>query len=135
MNTGGAGGEEEEPIRLRAAAHVQGAESVRLRRLQFAQDGGRVDLDHLVGGANLVETGRVSPRDGHVGGGGGNAKQRRQGVMADTRVPFARVAGFVEGVNYRKQKAIATIESPEYRAAQKLLAGAVEREVRIVEGV
>jgi len=33
------------------------------------------------------------------------------------------------------EKAIATIESPEYRAAQKLLAGAVEREVRIVEGV
>ena len=33
------------------------------------------------------------------------------------------------------EKAIATIESAEYRAAQKLLAGAVEREVRIVEGV
>ena len=33
------------------------------------------------------------------------------------------------------EKAIATIESAEYRAAQKLLEGAVEREVRIVEGV
>jgi len=33
------------------------------------------------------------------------------------------------------EKAIATIESPEYRAAQKLLEGAVEREIRIVEGV
>jgi uncharacterized protein (DUF1330 family) len=33
------------------------------------------------------------------------------------------------------EKAIQTIESAEYRAAQKLLAGAVEREVRIVEGV
>ena len=33
------------------------------------------------------------------------------------------------------EKAIATIESAEYRAAQKLLEGAVEREIRIVEGV
>ena len=33
------------------------------------------------------------------------------------------------------QKAIATVESAEYRAAQKLLEGAVEREIRIVEGV
>ena len=33
------------------------------------------------------------------------------------------------------EKAIATVESAEYRAAQKLLEGAVEREVRIVEGV
>jgi len=33
------------------------------------------------------------------------------------------------------EKAIATIESSEYRAAQKLLEGAVEREIRIVEGV
>jgi len=33
------------------------------------------------------------------------------------------------------EKAIATIESAEYRAAEKLLEGAVEREIRIVEGV
>jgi len=33
------------------------------------------------------------------------------------------------------EKAISTIESPEYRAAQKLLEGAVEREIRIVEGI
>jgi hypothetical protein len=33
------------------------------------------------------------------------------------------------------EKAIATIESAEYRAAAKLLEGAVEREIRIVEGV
>jgi uncharacterized protein (DUF1330 family) len=33
------------------------------------------------------------------------------------------------------EKAIATIESAEYRAAVKLLEGAVEREIRIVEGV
>ena len=33
------------------------------------------------------------------------------------------------------QNAIATIESAEYRAAQTLLEGAVEREIRIVEGV
>jgi uncharacterized protein (DUF1330 family) len=33
------------------------------------------------------------------------------------------------------QKAISTIESAEYQAAQKLLEGAVEREVRVVEGV
>ncbi len=33
------------------------------------------------------------------------------------------------------EKAISTIESPEYRAAQKLLEDAVDREVRIVAGV
>jgi uncharacterized protein (DUF1330 family) len=33
------------------------------------------------------------------------------------------------------EKAIATFESAEYRAAHNLLAGAVERDVRIVEGV
>jgi uncharacterized protein (DUF1330 family) len=33
------------------------------------------------------------------------------------------------------ERAIATIESAEYQAAKKLLDGAVEREVRIVEGV
>lgn len=33
------------------------------------------------------------------------------------------------------EKAISTIESPEYRAAQKLLEGAAEREIRIVEGI
>jgi uncharacterized protein (DUF1330 family) len=33
------------------------------------------------------------------------------------------------------EKAISTIESPEYRAAQKRLEGAVDREVRIVAGV
>ena len=33
------------------------------------------------------------------------------------------------------EKAISTIESAEYQAALKLLDGAVEREVRIVEGV
>jgi len=32
------------------------------------------------------------------------------------------------------EKAIGTFESPEYRAAQKLLEGAVERDVRMVEG-
>jgi uncharacterized protein (DUF1330 family) len=30
--------------------------------------------------------------------------------------------------------AISTIESPEYQAAKKLLAGAVKRDIRIVEG-
>jgi uncharacterized protein (DUF1330 family) len=33
------------------------------------------------------------------------------------------------------EEAIATIESAEYRAAQKHLEGAVEREIRIVEGI
>ena len=33
------------------------------------------------------------------------------------------------------EKAISTIESAEYRAAQKLLEGAVDRDVRIVTGV
>ena len=33
------------------------------------------------------------------------------------------------------EKAISTIESAEYRAAQKLLEGAVDRDVRIVPGV
>lgn len=33
------------------------------------------------------------------------------------------------------EKAIATIESPDYRAAQKLLEGAVERDIRIVAGI
>lgn len=32
------------------------------------------------------------------------------------------------------EKAMATFESPNYKAAAKLLAGAVERDVRIVEG-
>lgn len=32
------------------------------------------------------------------------------------------------------QKAIATFESPSYQAAAKLLVGAVERDIRIVEG-
>ena len=33
------------------------------------------------------------------------------------------------------EKAIATYESPEYQAASKVLHGAVERDVRILEGV
>lgn len=33
------------------------------------------------------------------------------------------------------EKAIATYESPEYQAAKKLLEGAVERDVRFLEGV
>ena len=33
------------------------------------------------------------------------------------------------------EKAVATIESAGYRVAQRLLEGAVEREIRIVEGV
>jgi len=33
------------------------------------------------------------------------------------------------------EKAIAVYESPEYQAAKKLLEGAVERDVRMVEGV
>ena len=33
------------------------------------------------------------------------------------------------------QKAIATYESPAYQAAKKLLEGAVEREVRMVQGL
>jgi len=33
------------------------------------------------------------------------------------------------------QQAIAAHESPEYQAAKKLLEGAVERDIRIVEGV
>jgi len=32
------------------------------------------------------------------------------------------------------EKAIATFESPEYQAAKKLLEGAVERDIRMVEG-
>jgi len=32
------------------------------------------------------------------------------------------------------RKAVATFESPDYQAAAKLLAGAVERDVRIIEG-
>jgi uncharacterized protein (DUF1330 family) len=33
------------------------------------------------------------------------------------------------------EKAVATYESPEYQAAKKLLEGAAERDVRMVEGV
>ena len=33
------------------------------------------------------------------------------------------------------EKAISTIESAEYQAAKKLLEGAVDREIRIVEGI
>lgn len=51
--------------------------------------------------------------------------------------------GYEGGINERVviiefdsvEKAVATIESPEYRAAHKLLEGAVDREVRIVEGI
>ena len=33
------------------------------------------------------------------------------------------------------EKAVATYESPEYQAAKKLLEGAAERDVRMIEGV
>jgi uncharacterized protein (DUF1330 family) len=50
---------------------------------------------------------------------------------------------YEEGVNERTvviefdsvEKAIATYESPDYQAARKLLEGAVERDVRFLEGV
>ena len=53
------------------------------------------------------------------------------------------VRAYEEGIAQRSvviefesvERAIAAYESPEYQAAQAILAGAVERDVRIVEGV
>ena len=55
----------------------------------------------------------------------------------------ATVKTYEQGVNQRSvliefdsvEKAVAAYESPEYQAALKVLKGAVERDVRILEGV